>query len=66
MRIALPPSSRNALLGCLTCTVSVAPFATSGGFPRVWDVTPGGFPRNALALCLPAAIRARSIYWKYD
>eukprot|EP00959_Pyramimonas_sp_CCMP1952_P390076 8174648-Pyramimonas_sp.AAC.1 len=58
-------------------TVSDAPAALSGGFPRISVappggfsrisvVPPGGFLRVVLALGLPAAMRARSTYWKYD
>eukprot|EP00959_Pyramimonas_sp_CCMP1952_P353103 7397637-Pyramimonas_sp.AAC.1 len=64
MRIEFPPSSRKVLLGCLMCTVSDVPAVLSGGFPRGSIVLPGAFPRVVLAPGLPAAIRARSMYWK--
>eukprot|EP00959_Pyramimonas_sp_CCMP1952_P205022 4287002-Pyramimonas_sp.AAC.1 len=66
MRIEFPPSSRNVLLGGFMRTVSDMPAALSGGFPRISVAPPGGFPRIVLALGLPAAIRARSMHWKYD
>eukprot|EP00959_Pyramimonas_sp_CCMP1952_P117053 2446800-Pyramimonas_sp.AAC.1 len=47
MRIESPPSERNVLLGCLICTVSVAPFVIFGGFPRIWDGFPASFWHSA-------------------
>eukprot|EP00959_Pyramimonas_sp_CCMP1952_P356950 7474329-Pyramimonas_sp.AAC.1 len=66
MRIEFPPSSRKVLLGCLMCTVSEVPAGPSGGCPRKSGALPGGVPRVVPAPGLPSAMRARSMYWKYD